>query len=400
MEELKPQFSKSDRSKITKAFLVNFGNFFLLPKAMEKEAASPFVPESEVKSLIESVKKQLQPPIFKEVKTLHSHDFEFFNIYPTRRTVSGSASSLEAVTFSPLISCKIALPLEDQGELLCENYIHGETSTDATTEFQVLFDGAIYMIIREIDLGKCSHPGIIDARNAFFDALENETFWKWEEYPPDPIGTTHTLDLVFVFLVEDEKDSKLMGRVFLRDYCIYSILPTPPDEDFTKVFGSTFADNSPWLLRYYTTLISKQRVNDITERIVNLQDEIQYNIRNAPKSRLFNVYRHYRQSRTLEDHVLEHYSLVIDYANEMEKLIWETTNTQECIEETLFQHSKEKLIRELKPREIDIERYSKYVEKVKETIGESYTIKITLIGAILTVIGAIAGALAFHHLGF
>ena len=383
-----PKRFQIDSTKVTKAFLVKFGSCFVLPN----------IPKEEIKTekLIDEIRERLnQSPIFRKVEVLHLLPTKAYNTLAIERMTGPSSSVLEAVKFTPLVRCTLVLPIKNQEDSLEAIDLQGNEIVDTTTNFEILYDGSIYAIIREIDLKKRFHPGVYDIRDTFMETIQNEPFWKRKEIPPNPLRQ----DFIFVFLVEDQQTKELIGRTFKKRNIMYSLLSSPSSGDFTKIIGSSFQKGSFGMTAFYTTLSRRMSLDKLADDLTKVHHSIQSTIKKLSKLWYFNIYGHYKESKRLEKLVFQHYLLILNYTNELEGFKKEAMQIKDMIEDSMFRILEDEFLDELKPREVDIDTFSKCIEYAQEVAGKSYTTKITILSAVLGVIGAIMGTLILHYLG-
>ena len=382
--------------KVEKAFFVKFGNALILPRQLGNDVESRKV-ELKPESLIEAVKARLNlSPIFNSVETLNVLPSKSAHVWEQRRVTRKGSTTLEAVNFAPLLRCTLNLPIKNQDEVAMIEGLIGEKEIDATTNFDVFYDGSIYSICREIDVNKRAHPGAIDVRDVFIEAIQNEPEWKFKEIPPNPLRQ----DFLLYFVNVDEETRGFLGSTFTWHNDTVLVLPMPPSNDFATVIGRILVPkNANILLDYYTTISGTADVNAIITKIIDLQDLIQSTIKRISGLGYFDLLAHYKESTLLEKLVSEHYTLILEGVNYSGRLTKEIDHSEKLLENSIFEKEKEDLIAELQPSKIDIETFSKCVDYAKEVTGKSYTTKVTILGALLGIFGGIIGSVILHFFG-
>jgi hypothetical protein len=397
MKTSQSELFQFDPAKLERAFLIKFGSCLILPEILEKNHQPFGLEEKMPEKLIDDVKNQLNSsPLIKEVEILHILPTKAFDLSELRIVTSNTSTSLQAIRFMPLIRCSLVIPVKNQEEASEMNYLYGEKAVDATTKFEIIYDGSIYAITRQVDIRKRIHPGAIDIRDIFLQAMQNEAVWKLKEIPPNPLRE----DYYVLFLVEDQDTRELIGRTARTGKGIYYVLPVPSNKDFAKVLGSILHNSSWCLLQYYDTVTKTDEVDEIARNIIELHSSIQSTINKISSLWYFNIYEHYKQSRILEKLISKHYALVLEYTNKVGRLRKEVADSRDLIEkQPMFKHSKEELIQELKPTKIDIEVFSRCAEYAREVTGKSYATKVTIVGVVVSILGAFLGSLILHYLG-
>jgi hypothetical protein len=378
-----------DSTKVAKAFLVKFGNCFVLPKVSKKQ--------TEAESLVGEIQEHLnRSSVFQKVEVLHLLPTKAFDIATTERLTGPSSSSLEAVRFTPMIRCSAVLPVKNQDDSQTLIDLRGKEEVDTITKFEILYDGSIYAILREIDLNKHFHPGVYDIRDIFMQAVQKEQSWKEKEIPPNPIRQ----DFFFVFLVEDQQTKDLIGNTFKEGSIVYCLLSAPRSKDFIKTIASSFQKVKFRLNNYYLGVSVREALDGLVDDLIKLHYSIQSTIEKISKLWYFNISGHYKESKRLEKLVSQHYLYMLNYANELERFKKEANQTERSIEkDPILRVLKDELLEELKPSKVNVDTFSRCAEYAREVAGKSYATKITILGIILTAIGTILGTLILHFLG-
>ena len=153
------------------------------------------------------------------------------------------------------------------------------------------------------------------------------------------------------------------------------------------------------MLHYYWTFSKKEEVNDISSKIIELQYSAQLTVKKISSLGEFDLVNHYKNSKLLEKQVSKYYSLVLDYVNKFSELTKNIDLSKKSLDNTIFELVKDELIADLQPNKIDTDTFSKCVDYAKEVIGKSYTTKITIFSAVLSILGGIVGSLILRFLG-
>ena len=334
-------------------------------------------------------------PIFSEVSTFDVIDYGHPTLQERRiiTELDPYSSELKALRFRPLIKCTVNLPIKNQYDVHIMQSINGEAQIDATSIFKLFYDGCIFGIYREIDIKKVVHPGIVNIRDLFQEALLDKR-WKLEKIPPNPLRQ----DFIFYFVDDTKVAPKNFGKTFERDKgTIVMILPVPKDDDFDKVLGRLLYTNSLILDVYYQAMSDVKSLNDISSSIIELQDSIQLTIKAKSILNYFDLLRHYKSSKKLEKLIFEHYGLILKYTNDLNRLRTNIGRIEEYLAANeLFSIKKKDLIDDLQPDTIDVETLSKCIEYARSMSEKSYIVKMTILGALLGIAGGIAGSLVLE----
>ena len=371
---------KVELKYVKKAFLVKFGNLYIIPKVKEEEIDATF--------LIEKIKECLSgSPLVKKVETL--------NIPSSRELVVRRViGPLESISLSP-IKFEVSLPIEEQATSIFMSSLFGER-VDMTTDFGVIYNASTYVIFREANLSKLFHPGAPDVRDVLVDTIGKEKIWETKVIPPNPL----IQDIYFVYLRDDPNMEEFVGKMFIEGDRLYYYLSEKLLSFFERILGYLLDVASSTLDFYYAAVFQKLKLEEVVENLKMIHQSIQDVIAGFQKLSFWNIYGHYKHSKNLEKLVSQHYSALLNYSFNLEILRKYSEEAEDSLYNSfLFRHFTKQLMAELKHDEIDMDTLTKCVNYARELVQKSYTVKVTLLGGLISIIGSILGTLILRFLG-
>jgi len=376
---------KVESKYVKKAFLVKFGNLFVIPEVEDYRKVN-------YKVLEENIMKCLSDsPSIKKIRKIDKPTKESGGVARVRKEPTGPV--LKSVALHHPIRAEIGLPVKNQLSAAFMLGLHGDR-VDLTTDFSILYNASIYAIFREVDLSRAPHPGIIDIRNFFQSVVERESSWRTKFIGPTPLRQ----DFFFVYLVDNKNSHEYVGKMFVKESELYLYLSEARLKKFEELLATILYLSN--LDEYYSAMFQLQRLDNCVENLTETHTSIQSIISSSLKLSFFNVLTHYRNSKELEKLIAKHYSGLLDYNSNLELLREEIADAEEVLrKDLLLSPFVTKLMKELEHEKIDMETLTKCASYAREVIQKSYTTKVTLLGALIGILGTLVGTLVLHYLG-
>jgi len=260
---------------------------------------------------------------------------------------------------------------------------------DYTSSFDLLYNGSVYLISRKADLSKVFHPGAPDIRDKFKAILSKEELWEVRQVAPNPLRE----EIFLVFIEETEETSEFIGKIFLEKGRLYLYLPKTLLRQYKQIISSLLRSSSYILDIYYTTVIDRELVDQYRRELEEIHTSIRKILGEFEKIQFFDIYSHFKKSRELERLISRHYSCLLDYSSTIEQLREDSERVRNLLrEDYLLKHFQKYLMKEIEYRKIDVDTLTKCASYAREITQRSYTTKITLVAALLTIIGSIIGS--------
>jgi hypothetical protein len=374
------------RKHIKKAYLFKIGSVYIIPDAK--------IDDNELfDKLIQCL--AASPLITKVYKLSPSGKPSTLNIWRLME-IGRIKDKLLCLEFSPFITCRFHLPTKNQeiGKIL-ESFVTSE-NIDWTENFNIIYNGSIFLIYREIDPLKRAHPGSEDVRDMFFTVLKKSKTWHLKEIAPTPLRE----DVIMTFLVENKDTAELIGKTFVGKQTGDLIFCFPESvlkrlEQFAADFLSMIASD---LTKFYNTVCTHDELEICRDRLEQTHIELKSVVEKLQKLHFYNVYTHHRELKLLENLISRHFSYILDYNLIKENLTKDVEDLRTGFERNIFlKHLSASLLKELAYEEIDVDTLTKCTDYVNEITKRSYANKITLLAAILTIIGSTLGSLIIDY---
>ena len=388
MDKKMSMLTKKVESKyIKKAFLVKFGNVYIIPEIEEPEKV-------DFEVLMEKIKKCLNnSPLMKKIRKIDVPTKSFGGTMRMMYEATGFA--LEAVMLSHPLKAEINLPVKNQGEAALMSSLIGKR-VDLTTKFGILYNASIYAMFREADLTKISHPGAPDIRDLLESVIKSEKSWRTTYTGPNPLRQ----DFFFVYLVDNKNTQEYIGKIFVEGSRLYLYQSEKWLKKFDQMLATILYTISSRLDIYYSGIFQHDKLEDCVQNLNEIHESIQSIIASSLKLSFFDIMGHYRNSKELEKLISKHYSGLLDYSSNLELLRKRTEEVEKYLSKNfLLGPFIETLMEELKHQKIDVETLTKCASYAREVIQKSYTTKVTLLGAAIGILGTIFGTLILHYLG-
>lgn len=381
------EIRKIESKFIRKAFLVKFGNAFVIPEA-EKNTV-------DVKDLLGKIRKCLDTsPLVKETEIVgipHKHLFSFTSM--TR--AKGKSEEIESVLLSQPIRAKISLPVKNQKDSALDLLLFSEA--DCTEDFGILYNAGIFAVFREVDLSKKSHPGAPDIRELLLNTIESEKSWKMRNTYPNPLRE----NFFIVYLRDDQSTKENIGKTLVEDNSLYLYQSEKSLGKFEELLARILWEISPKISTYYSAIFQLEKMRDLSNSLLELHGSIQSTIAGLLQLSFFNIVGYYKNSKKLERLISKHYSSLLDYSSNVELFRQDAEDAKDALDKVfLLKPFARILMEELELERIDIETLTKCTSYARDVVQKSYTTKVTLLGALIGILGTVLGTLLLHYLGF
>ena len=158
---------------VKKAFLIKFGNLFVIPKNLKDS------------DLIENIMKCLNSsPFMNKIRKIEKPTKELATV--RRMRVESTGPVMESLVLTHPIMAEISLPVKNQAHTTFLSSLWGE-SVDSSPDFGIIYNAGIYAIFREVDLSKMRYSGAPDIRDLFQSIIEGENSWRTATVSPTPL---------------------------------------------------------------------------------------------------------------------------------------------------------------------------------------------------------------------
>lgn len=366
---------KVDLKFVKKAYLIKFGNAYILPK---KEVDDKFLMDQLIECLSSS------PLITAVYHLVPPGGPQRLSVFRTYRY-----ATFFALNFMPYVGCRFNLPVKNQNVSEIFEAFVSSKAIDYTSTFDLLYNGSIYLISRKVDLSKVFHPGAPDIRDEFKAILSKEELWEVRQVAPNPLRE----DIFLVFIEETEETSKFVGKMFLEKGRLYLYLSKTLLKQYKQIMSSLLRSSSYILDMYYTAVTARELVDQYRRELEKIHTSIRKILGEFEKIPFFDIYNHFKKSRELERLISRHYSCLLDYSSAIEQLREDSERVRNLLRESyLLRYFQKRLMKEIEYRKIDVDTLTKCASYAREITQRSYTTKITLVAALLTVIGSIIGS--------
>ena len=377
---------KVESRYIKKAFLVKFGNVYIIPVEEYKKVNAEVLMEKISECLDNS-------PLIKKIRKIDVPTIGF--TVTMRMAYKPTGPVLESAVLSHPIKAEISLPVKNQRSAAFMLGVYGER-VDPTTDFGILYNANIYAIFREADLSKIFHPGSPDIRGLLESLIESEKSWRTKDTYPNPLRE----NFFFVYLVDNKNTQKYMGKIFVEKSQLYFYQSEKNLKKFDEFLATILYIISTPLDTYYSAIFQLGKLKGYIENLNEIHKAIQSVIASSLELSSFDVMSHYGNSKRLEKLISKHYSGLLDYSSNLELLRKRIEEAEkELRKDFLLNPFVETLMEELKHKKTDVETLTKCASYAREVIQKSYTTKVTLLGALIAILGTIFGTLILHYLG-
>jgi hypothetical protein len=379
-----------DTKNIKKMYLAKFGNLYIFP---EKDFRIDH--DLLFKKIIECLDSS---PLVTRTERVTARHQPTQLVYGERMTSEMPSDVLEGISFTPYIMCEIHCPVKNQLEIKVDGLFASASNIDATDTFSLIYNGSIYIVFREADPTKPSHPGAADIRNFLEDIFGKQPkVWKTKTQPPNPLRE----DVYFVFLEDLPETRPLIGRSFQEKDSnrLYTCLPESGLKNFKQFMGICLFTVSFDLDIFYQTAFQHDNVEAKRDRLELNQRSLRKTIQDIQQLSFFNFYKHYRKSRELERSVSEHFLNMVDYSLACEHLGKRAEKVRHYLaKDVLLHYFGKSLMDEIIHEKSDIESLAKCANYLSDSTQKSYANKITILAALLTIIGSVAGSILIDYL--
>lgn len=378
---------KVESKFVKKAFLVKFGNVYVIPEIEEPK-------KFDEKVLMEKIKECLNnSPSMKGIRKIDKPT-KSFGAW-AKMTYGPIGPVLESVTLHHPIMAEVSIPVKNQRSAASMLALYGKR-TDLTTDFGILYNASIYAIFREVDLSKGPHPGSPDIRDLLKSTIANEKSWRMTSTYPNPLRQ----NFFFVYLLDNKTTQEYIGKIFVEKSQLYFYQSEKNLKKIDELLATVLYLVSTPLDTYYSGIFQLRKLKDRIRDLNETHESIQSIIASSLELSFFDIVSHYRNSKKLEKLISKHYSELLDYSSNLELLRKRIEQAEKFLGvDFLLNPFMEKLMEELKHEKIDVETLTKCASYAREVIQRSYTTKVTLLGGLIAILGTIFGTLILHYLG-
>jgi hypothetical protein len=317
------------------------------------------------------------------------------NVFCFSRLMDTKTTKLIRLSFLPYIICKIHLPKKNQEiGMTWESFATSE-NIDWTEKFDVVYDGSIFLVSREIDFSKRFHPGSEDIREVFFSILKKEKTWNLKSVAPVPLRE----NIILVFLVENNETAKIIGRnLFRKPGDLIFFLPESVLRKVDQFQVDFLSQISFDLALFYDTVCELNEVNTYREELEKIHIELKSMVDKLQKLHFYNFLAYHKALKQLENLISKHFSYIVNYGLALNALEGTIGKLKEQLKQNFWlKHLQLQLLEELEHKKIDVDALTKCTNHIKEIAQRSYTNRITLLATILTIIGSIIGSLVIDY---
>lgn len=369
---------------VKKAILAKFGNICVIPLAQEINA----------KEIVEKVKSCLNSEVaVSSVTEIRAKIQKKGYSFRSLQRLGNDEMRVKSLILNPSLHFRVNLPVKNQE--IGQPTFFDKSLYDCVSNFEVVYNGSIFCILREADLSKKFLPGAADVRAFLKTILEKEKSWKVETIGPTPLRER----IFLLFLTENEDTKKYIGNALYEKGDIWILYSEKSLKKVVELFANMLQKVASPLETFYSGMRSNQKVTEDIDKLITTNESIIKVVEKYDQISFFKLHKHYKLSKKLEMLVRSHYKTLLNYSTATIELEYSMEWAKESLGGSIFGSFLDSYMEELRIKPLNLESFDKCVNYAKGLTQRSYTIKVTLVGAFIGIIGTIFGTLILHLFG-